>query len=117
MDRETASINSGHTAKTSARGTASVFPEILGKFFFLWALVGSHFSFVGIGCVFYALHDFSLKGVAFLEQFVNAFRTGFLNMRQSLQSARLPAGFRICPFRVQVDCFNALAFAAGRQAP
>jgi len=91
-----------------------VLPKILRQILFLRTLVGSHFSLIGIGSVFYALHDFSLESVTFLEQFINAFRTGALDIRQSLQSARLPARFRTQTFRVQIYGFNALPFSAGR---
>jgi hypothetical protein len=98
--------------RTAKRCRPSVFPEILGQIFFLRTLMGSHFPLVGIRGVFYALHHFSLESVAFLEQFVDAFRIGALNIRQSLQSPRLPAGFRTQTFRFQIYGFNALPFSA-----
>ena len=56
----------------------------------------------------------SLKGIAFLKQLVNAFRTGALNIGQSLQSSRLPAGLRTQTLWVQVNSFNALTFTTRR---
>ena|ERR1700722_438667 len=90
----------------------SVFPEILGQILFLWTLMSSHFPLVCIRGVFYALHHFRLESITFLEQFINAFRISALNIRQSLQSPRLPAGFRTQTFRFQIYGFNALPFSA-----
>src|ERR1700736_5581506 len=98
----------------SARVLYLVLPEVLGQILFLRTLVGSHFSLVGVRCVFDAFHHFSLERIPFLEQFVNAFRAGALDVRQSLQSARLPARLRTQTFRIEIYSFNALTLSSGR---
>jgi len=48
-------------------------------------LVGVDFSLLIVFCMFDPVHDAGLKSVSFLDQLVNAFGVGDLNIRQSLQ--------------------------------
>jgi len=54
--------------------------------------VGGHFAFVSIGSVLHTLNDFGFKGVAFLEEFANAFGIRAFNVGESLQVAGLASG-------------------------
>jgi hypothetical protein len=50
-----------------------IFAEVFVEVFFLWALVGMDFLFIGIRRILHALNDAGLERVSLFEEFVHAF--------------------------------------------
>src|SRR5580693_4726215 len=78
-----------------------IFFQILVRDVVFRDFVRPYLAFIGVWNIFDALHDFSLEGVSFFEQFVNAFRIRAFAIRQTLQIARLATGARAQPFGLE----------------